>query len=107
MCMLLNLICSFSPYQDNATPLYVASQYGHHEVVQSLLGSGADVNKAIMPEVSDVMLMPTVHLLVNCYVLFKAEGPLWTASFNGHLNVVEALLAGGANVNQGDKVGIT
>ena len=42
----------------NATPLYWASQKGHHDVVHSLLGSGADVNIAVMPEVRDVMLMP-------------------------------------------------
>ena len=45
-------------YQDNKTPLYVASENGHHDVVQSLLAAGADVNKPHMPSVSDVMLMP-------------------------------------------------
>ena len=52
---------SFVPsllYQDNATPLYWASRNGHHDVVQSLLGSVADVNIALIPYVSDVMLMP-------------------------------------------------
>ena len=34
----------FIPYQDNTTPLYIASQEGHHDVVQSLLGAGADMN---------------------------------------------------------------
>ena len=38
------LFCSFSSYQDNTTPLYMASQKGHHDVVKTLLGAGADVN---------------------------------------------------------------
>ena len=47
-----DLFSSFIPYQDYATPLYVASQNGHHDVVQSLLGAGADVNIATS-DVSD------------------------------------------------------
>ena len=37
---------AFVPYQDNTTPLYIASQNGHHDVVQTLLGAGADMNIA-------------------------------------------------------------
>ena len=33
-------------YQDNSTPLYVAREKGHHDVVQILLGAGADVNNS-------------------------------------------------------------
>ena len=44
----------FNLYQDNLTPLYVASHDSHHGVVLSLLGAGADVN--IATSVSDVML---------------------------------------------------
>ena len=47
------------------------------------------------------------HASDVCILLFQGQGPLWTASFNGHLNVVKTLLAGGANVNQGDEVGNT
>ena len=40
------LFHSFSPYQDNKTPLYVASENGYHDGVKTLLGAGADVNIA-------------------------------------------------------------
>ena len=47
------------------------------------------------------------HASDICNFLFQGQGPLWTASFYGHLNVVKTLLAGGANVNQASKVGYT
>ena len=37
------------------TPLYWASQKGHHDVVQTLVGAGADVDIATSP-VSDMVL---------------------------------------------------
>ena len=45
----------FTPYQDNATPLYVASQNGHHDVVQTLVRAGADITMA-ESDVSDIVL---------------------------------------------------
>ena len=44
----------FIPYQDNATPLFMASQEGHQDVVQSLLGAGADVNTATSDVSNDI-----------------------------------------------------
>ena len=52
-------------YQINVTPLYVASQNGHHDIVQSLLGAGAEVNIA-RSDVSDVTCVHRVHVHVYC-----------------------------------------
>ena len=39
------LLCSFTSYKyHNITTLFMASEKGHHDVVQTLLGAGADVN---------------------------------------------------------------
>ena len=53
MCSECNCLCFASPYQDNATPLYMSSQNGRDGVVQTLLGAGAGVNIA-RSDVSDV-----------------------------------------------------
>jgi ankyrin repeat protein len=62
------------------TPLHVAAEYGHPEVVESLLGAGADANRT------------DPH----------GNGPLWTAVHqaclarrtDGNLAIVRMLLAG-------------
>ena len=54
MTCMFDLFYSFSPYQKNMTALYVASCNGHHDVVQTLVGAGADVN--IPASVSDMVL---------------------------------------------------
>ena len=58
--VLFDVFCSFTSYQDNVTPLYVASEKGHHDVVQTLLGARADVNIA-ESAVSHVMLYNYIH----------------------------------------------
>ena len=73
--VLFDVFCSFISYQNNATLLYVASEKGHHDVVQTLLGAGADLN--IVKYVSHVMfyycsvLDPQTWLSVTIHSLTK------------------------------------
>ena len=57
----------------------MASEYGHHDVVQSLLGAGAEVNIA-KSDVSDVTCVHRVHVH-PIYQCMGAELRL-TASFS-------------------------
>ena len=59
------MVCSITPYQDNRTPLYIASQNGYHVIVQSLLGAGAEVNIA-RSDVPEVTCVQRVHVHVYC-----------------------------------------
>ena len=63
------MICSIpSPlYQDNKTSLYVASQEGHHDVVQSLVEAGADVDIA-RSDVSGVVCKYMYLLQSTCFI---------------------------------------
>jgi len=45
-----SIYSSSLPYQDGATPAYVAAQYGHVEVLAVLRDAGADLNKATKVE---------------------------------------------------------
>jgi len=46
----------YDPLQDGVSPLYVAAQNGHSEVVRALLEGGADVNQAIQVGAINVSL---------------------------------------------------
>ena len=59
-------VVSLHPKQDNTTPLFVASQKGHLDVVQRLLGAGADMNILDMPNVSVIMLLLIVIMQEIC-----------------------------------------
>ena len=58
--------CYFTSYQDNITPLYVASEEGHHDVVKTLLGDSADVN-ITRSDVSYVIFMHVFLLYGKVY----------------------------------------
>ena len=69
-------------FQDGSSPLFIAAQNGHTNVVQLLLTWGHDVN----------------------YKRNDDTTPLWIASQMGHLEVVRLLLNYGAFVDAQRKV---
>ena len=70
MTCMFDLCYFFTPYQGNATPLYVASLNGHHDVVQTLVGAGADVNIATS-DVSDMVLCSYTSTCTHCILIAR------------------------------------
>jgi ankyrin repeat protein len=108
----LDLNCVEDKY--GMTPLYIASQEGHAEVVSMLLAKqGVNVNQAMNNGVTPIyiasqeghaevvsMLLAKHGVKVN-QAMNDGATPLYTASQEGHAEVVSMLLAKqGVNVNQ-------
>lgn len=66
-----------------ATPLWAASTGGHLDIVKSLIGHGAEVNKATLTQ----------------------STPLRGASFHGHIKVMDYLLKNGAEIDTPNCIG--
>ncbi len=96
------------------TPLWSAAQGGHHEIIEMLLSHGSRVGKEIKIEIESTEggrrpihqaaqggYLQTVKLLrakgANCDPV-DGDGitPLWSASQNGHADVVRELINAGA-----------
>ena len=103
----------------NTTPLYVASGFGHEDVVRQLLNAGGNANsKSTSNQTTPLHIAslnghaPVVDLLIqkgakvdsgttnvnNTNLPFGVR-PLHNAAQNGHLPVVELLITAQANVN--------
>ena len=100
------------------TALMVASEKGHRDVVELLVGAGADVNQAGWCESTALMWASekghrdVVELLVGAGAdVNRADKDgttaLMEASEKGHRDVAELLVGAGVDVNQADKDGDT
>jgi len=97
------------------TPLWIASEYGHIEVVELLLEAGSDVNAARRTDgVTSLMISSQKGHIEVVKLILEAGGDvntterdgrtsLWSASTAGHTDVVKLLLKSGALVNAARK----
>jgi ankyrin repeat protein len=98
------------------TPLFMAAQNGHLEIVILLLKAGADVNIAnkesgISPlwiasqQGHSEIIRMLLKAGADVNVTQKASGitPLWMAAQNGHSRIVWLMLEAGADVNAAHK----
>ncbi len=104
-----------SKLSNGATPLYIAAQNGHLEVVNALIAAGAAVDQACHDDWTTPLFIASQHghtdvvkaliaanAALNQACTSNLATPLFIASQNGHLTVVEALINAGASLDQMD-----
>lgn len=74
---------------------------GHNHVVQTLINAHADVKIAKVCVGCCCVIMCCLSILYDGNVQ-SGWTPLWVASWYGHVDVVHALVAGGANIHEKD-----
>jgi ankyrin repeat protein len=108
----------FYPVIDGTTPLLIAAQNGHKEIVEALLNARAPVDQAGSSGITPLWIAAQnghkeiVEALLNARApVDQADSygitPLWIAAQNGHKEIVKALLKAQAQVDQADSAGIT
>ena len=85
------------------TPLYIASQNGHSDIVNTLK-NGANINQP--HNVGRGLTYGTLCLsLIHDHPTQDGATPLFIASQNGHSDIVNTLIRNGADINQPLNVG--
>ena len=98
----------FFNVKDGITPLYIAAQNGHVQIIQLLLDQGR-ANVALTTQV--ILLIVSFsfffRFLIFLFYFFNVKDgttPLYIAAQNGHEQIVQILLERGANVDLADEV---
>ena len=103
---------------EGATPLIIASQEGHLEVVKSVVEKGAVVDQPAndgaraLTQASFNGHLGVVHFLLSAganinHLNTNGLSPLFGAAQRGHLDVVKLLVKKGANIYQASIRGVT
>ena len=104
--------------EDGRTPLYMAAENGHHEVVAALIAARANVDLAMNDGFTPLLVAAqnghheVVAALINAnatvdQAMKDGSTPLLMAAMNGHLEVVTALVNANATVDKAYEHGAT
>ncbi len=99
-----------------STPLMVAVEAKHTNIVEFLIANGANVNSVNEIQLTALMYAAEVNSAHSAKILIQngakvdatdifGNSPLIFGSYNGHVSVIQALLSGGANVNAKNEEG--
>ncbi|XP_076108738.1 uncharacterized protein LOC143076757 [Mytilus galloprovincialis] len=103
---------------DEVSPLFIACENGHTEVVQMLINNKADINKCRDTGVSPLLIAcqnghsEVIQMLINNKADINkctdtAVSPLYIACQNGHTEVVQMLINNKADFNKCTYIGVS